>query len=75
MLCHHLRNYSPVDSNWSVASCAARNHLYVPSLGDLVRLCKTASHNKCPYFLSRKKDFRPTISPQYIGDVGKSPGF
>jgi len=55
MPCHHLRNYSTTDSNWSVASCAARDHLYVPSLGDLLRLCRTVSHTRCPYFLGRQK--------------------
>lgn len=59
MPCHHLRNYSTTGSTWSVASCAARNHLYVPSLGDLARLCRTASHEKCPRYLSRGRACLP----------------
>jgi len=62
MKCLHLGNYSATGSTWSVASCAARNHLYVPSLGDLAQLCGTASYARCPYYLSRDRDCRPSHS-------------
>lgn len=59
MTCQHLRNYAPIGKSWSVSSCAARQHLYVPSLGDLAQLCGTASHEKCPYFQSRLRACAP----------------
>ena len=61
MSCRHLRNYSTTGNNWSVASCAARNHLYIPSVGDLAHLCDTNHHERCPYFRSRGVRETPSL--------------
>lgn len=52
MSCKHLSHYTYNDNAWAVASCAARQSPYVPSLKDLDRFCQSGAHVVCPYFLA-----------------------
>ncbi len=48
MICLHLRTHSPATTNWSVATCAAHQSLYVPSLEEQGCYCRSANHRECP---------------------------
>lgn len=48
MFCLHLRIHAPADATWSVATCAAHNSLYVPSLEDQGWYCRSGDHRQCP---------------------------
>lgn len=51
MHCKHLLHYSPGANIWSVASCAAKNTPYIPSLHELERFCQNGRHAVCSSYL------------------------
>lgn len=48
--CKHLSCYTPVNSAWSVASCAFHATPYVPSVQELELYCRSGRHQHCPVF-------------------------
>lgn len=54
MPCKYLKKYSSEPCHWSVASCMARNYLYVPSIAELNEYCHVTDHGDCPFFLCKQ---------------------
>ncbi|MFH7321159.1 hypothetical protein ACHHRT_11195 [Desulfurivibrio sp. D14AmB] len=72
MPCHQLRTHSGRDSTWSVSTCGADNSLYVPSLAEQARYCRSGSHRDCPLYCQARVYEKP-LRPAEYGRCSFSP--
>ncbi len=65
MPCRQLRIHTATDSTWSVATCAADQGAYVPSISEQIRYCHSGAHRECPLYCQARIYEKPLSAAEY----------